>query len=149
MIIMSKKKSGFGKFLLGAGLGAGLGLLFAPKKGSELRKDLKAKMDEMINKAKDIDLDEVKETIENKVMEIKSELEDLDKEKVLKIAKKKAKQIQDSAEELVEYAIEKGTPVDLVSIDLSKALLDMEDILGNRSKVNLSDEIFSRFCLGK
>jgi tRNA modification GTPase len=45
--------------------------------------------------------------------------------------------------------IEKGTPVDLVSIDLSKALLDMEDILGNRSKVNLSDEIFSRFCLGK
>ena len=45
--------------------------------------------------------------------------------------------------------IEKGTPVDLVSIDLSKALLDIEDILGNRSKVNLSEEIFSRFCLGK
>ena len=45
--------------------------------------------------------------------------------------------------------IEKGIPVDLVSIDLSKALLDIEDILGNRSKVNLSEEIFSRFCLGK
>ena len=26
---------------------------------------------------------------------------------------------------------------------------DIEDILGNRSKVNLSEEIFSRFCLGK
>ena len=45
--------------------------------------------------------------------------------------------------------IDKGTPVDLVSIDLSKALFDLEDILGNRSKVNLSEEIFSRFCLGK
>jgi tRNA modification GTPase len=45
--------------------------------------------------------------------------------------------------------IEKGVPVDLVSIDLTKALLDIEDILGNRSKVNLSEEIFSRFCLGK
>ena len=45
--------------------------------------------------------------------------------------------------------LEKGTPIDLVSIDLSKALLDLEDILGNRSKVNLSEEIFSRFCLGK
>ena len=45
--------------------------------------------------------------------------------------------------------IEKGTPVDLVSIDLSKAMMDIEDILGNRSKVNLSEEIFSRFCLGK
>lgn len=45
--------------------------------------------------------------------------------------------------------IEKGVPVDLVSIDLTKALLDIEDILGNRSKINLSEEIFSRFCLGK
>ena len=32
---MSKK--GFGKFLAGASLGAGLALLFAPKKGSETR----------------------------------------------------------------------------------------------------------------
>ena len=45
--------------------------------------------------------------------------------------------------------IDKGTPIDLVSIDLSKALMDVEDVLGNRSKVNLSEEIFSRFCLGK
>ena len=45
--------------------------------------------------------------------------------------------------------LDKGVPIDLVSIDLSKALLDIEDILGNRSKVNLSEEIFSRFCLGK
>ena len=39
MINMSKK--GTGKLILGAGLGAGLALLFAPKKGSELREDLK------------------------------------------------------------------------------------------------------------
>lgn len=45
--------------------------------------------------------------------------------------------------------LDQDIPVDLVTIDLSKALLDMEDILGNRSKVNLSEEIFSRFCLGK
>ena len=42
---MSKeKKNGLGKFLAGAAIGAGLGLLFAPKKGSELRKDLKNKL---------------------------------------------------------------------------------------------------------
>ena len=35
------KKNGLAKFALGAGLGAGLALLFAPKKGSELRKDIK------------------------------------------------------------------------------------------------------------
>ena len=31
-------KKGLGKFILGAGIGAGLGLLFAPKAGSETRK---------------------------------------------------------------------------------------------------------------
>ena len=108
---MSKKKSGLGKFLLGAGIGAGLGILFAPKKGSETRKELKIKIDELVAKAKDIDVEEVKENIENKIEEIKAELEDLDKEKVLKIAKKKAKDIENKTEELLNYAILKGTPV--------------------------------------
>lgn len=106
-----KKKRGFGKFLLGAGIGAGLGILFAPKAGSETRKELKVKLDEMLQKIRDIDIDEVKEEFETKIYEIKEELSNLDKEKVLKIAKKKAQQIQDKAEELVAYAIEKGTPI--------------------------------------
>lgn len=107
----NKKRSGFGKFLAGAAIGAGLGILFAPKKGSETRQDLKKAIDDMIAKVKDIDVEEVKEEFEVKLYQIKEELEDLDKEKVLKIAKKKAKQIRDAVDELVEYAIEKGTPV--------------------------------------
>ncbi len=109
-MMMSKKKT-IGTLLAGVAIGAGLGVLFAPKKGSETRRELKEKMDDLINKAKQIDAKEVKENIENKIEEIKSELKDLDKEKVLKIAKKKAKDIQTKAEELVNYAVEKGTPV--------------------------------------
>ena len=105
---MSKK--GYGKFVVGAAIGAGLGLLFAPKKGSELRKDLKVKLDELVDKAKEIDVKEVKEEFDKKVEEIKAELADMDKEKALSIAKKKGAQAKKKAEELVELAKEKGTP---------------------------------------
>ena len=106
-----KKKKGWGKFLAGAAIGAGLGILFAPKKGSETRRELKEKLDELANKVKGIDMDDVKESIELKIEEIKMELADLDKEKVLKIAKEKGNALKKKSEELVNLAIEKGTPV--------------------------------------
>ena len=106
---MSKK--GLGKFVAGAAIGAGLGLLFAPKKGEELRGDLKKKLDEFTKQAKDIDLDEVKTEFNKKVEEIKMELVDLDKEKALEIAKEKGAALKVKAQELVDLAVEKGTPV--------------------------------------
>ena len=52
---MSKKKSGFGKFLLGAGIGAGLAMLFTKNNGKENREQLKKKVDELIVKVKEIE----------------------------------------------------------------------------------------------
>lgn len=129
---MSKeKKNGLGKFLAGAAIGAGLGLLFAPKKGSELRKDLKNKLDEIIGKAKEIDIEEVKNEFFKKVDEVKKGLEDLDKEKVLKIAKKKGEELKEKSEELLALAKEKGTPVlEKVANEVrDKAILVVKEVL--------------------
>ena len=106
-----KKKSGIGKFVAGAAVGASLGILFAPKKGSETRRELKQKMDEFTKKVKDIDMDEVKELFEKKVAEIKEELADLDKEKALKLARKKGEAIKKKCQDLVNLAVAKGTPI--------------------------------------
>ncbi len=131
---MSKK--GFGKLLTGIAIGAGLGVLFAPKKGSETREELKIKIDELIEKAKDVDIDEVKESIEAKAFEIKLMIKDLDKEKTIKMAKKKAKEVQDLSEELVNYAVEKGTPVleDLATGIREKSIQVTEEILQKLEK---------------
>ncbi|HIR48699.1 MAG TPA: YtxH domain-containing protein [Candidatus Faecimonas gallistercoris] len=126
-----EKKSGLGKFVAGAAIGAGLGILFAPKKGSETRAALKAKLNELMNQIKNIDMEEVKEEFNQKVEEIKVGLADLDKEKVLEIAKKKASELKDKAQELVDLAIDKGTPVlrdaaeevRLKAIDVTKEVL--------------------------
>ncbi len=123
----NEKKSGLGKFVVGAAVGAGLGVLFAPKKGSETRRELKNKIDELMAQIKNIDLEEVKEEFDKKVNEIKMELVDLDKEKVLDMARVKGEQLKNKAQELVDMAVEKGTPI------LKKSA---EDVLKNVIKVS-------------
>lgn len=105
------KKKTVAALLGGAAVGAGLGVLFAPKSGAETRRELKEKMDDLIKKAKDVDMDDVKEYVVQKSEEIEAALKDLDKEKVMKIAKQKAKDIQKSAKDLVEYVKDKGEPI--------------------------------------
>lgn len=104
-------KNGLGKFIAGVAVGIGIGVMIAPKKGSETREDLKNKMAELIDKAKKLKKEDIKLAIEEKVNNIKSALADLDKEKVLEIAKKKAKQIKNMAEDLATFVADKTTPV--------------------------------------
>ncbi|MDO4996707.1 MAG: YtxH domain-containing protein [Bacilli bacterium] len=129
---MSKERgSGIGKFVLGAAIGAGLGILFAPKKGSETRAELKVKIDELVEQAKQIDVEEVKAEFLNKVDDIKDELADLDSEKALDLAKRKAADLKIKSQELVDLAIDKGTPilrdaaeeVRLKAVDVTKDVL--------------------------
>ena len=128
---MSNKKSGVLKFLAGLGIGAGLGLLFAPKSGEETRRELKEKLDEFIKAVKDIDIKEVKDEFVAKIEEIKEELVDLDKEKVKKIAEEKAEALKKKVNELVELAKAKGTPVvEGIANDLrNKAINVTKDVL--------------------
>lgn len=141
---MSKsKKSGLGKFVLGALVGAGIGVLFAPKKGSETRAELKVKLNELAEKAKNLKANDVKIYIEDKIDEIKVALDELDKEKVLEFAKEKANQINKKTDELVKYVVEKGTPVmeKTATAIKEKASLVIKDVLKRLEKEEKTAEI--------
>ena len=69
-----RRKSG--KYLfLGAFIGFIAGLFFAPKKGSELRKEAKEKFDEVKENPKDV-LCETLEDVKSKIVSLKEDFED-------------------------------------------------------------------------
>lgn len=133
---MAEKKGGLGKFVAGVAIGVGLGVLFAPKSGAETRKELKEKMDDLLQKVKEIKVDDVKENLQNKIEEIKNDLADLDKEKVLEIAREKAELIKEKLNDLVVMAQEKATPVVQKTVDdvKSKTIILLKDIISKLEK---------------
>ncbi len=102
---MSNKGYGYGfAFLSGILLGVAGGVLFAPKKGEELRKDIKIKSDEVYEKVASYDYSSHKEALVNKVDDFKSMVQDLDKEKVKDISLESLENLKGKAEDLVSSA---------------------------------------------
>lgn len=64
---------------VGAAVGAGLGILFAPKSGKETREELKTKITELRNKVKD-----KTDNLKNSTKEIREMLENLKSKGLIK-----------------------------------------------------------------
>lgn len=108
---MTMSKKGMGKFIAGAAIGAGLGVLFAPKKGSETREDLKKKTKKLAEDIKNVDAKEIKAKFEEKVAELKKDFENLNKETAKEMIKEKGNAILKKADDLIDAAKEKSAPV--------------------------------------
>jgi gas vesicle protein len=126
-------RRGLGDLLLGVGIGLGIGLLISPNTGEENRKVLKKKGTELINKAKEIDLNEVKENLVDEFYKFKEEVQNMDADKAKKILAKKGKELQDKAGELYASAREKADPViEKTAKDLKKKLSDFLQDMSDR-----------------
>ena len=69
-----------GKFIAGIGIGTVIGMLLAPKKGSELREDLKEKSQELYDKAQNMTKEDFEDLINNTIEEIKLSIDEFDVE---------------------------------------------------------------------
>ena len=89
------KKGGVGKFIGGLAIGAGLGLLFSPDTGENNRKVLAKKIDELLKKLKEVDLEEVKDELLYRAETLQAELANLDSETAKEIVLEKAEVIKE------------------------------------------------------
>ena len=94
------KKKGLAVSLSSMLAGLGLGMLVAPKKGKELREDIK-------NKAKDVKEKGVKNTLKDELKKLEKEVDKLTDEKLKPVAKEKSDELMNKLEKPIEKAIVK------------------------------------------
>lgn len=121
-----------GKFIAGIGIGTVIGMLLAPKKGSELREDLKEKSQELYDKAQNMTKEDFEALINDAIEEIKLAIDEFDIDEFkettgakLAEVKKKLEQLADSVKSSDEYANFK-TSVEKVSTDLTNKLSEIK-----------------------
>lgn len=91
-----------GRFILGLGIGAAAGLLFAPKKGSELREDLKRESLKAYDNVKNMTKEDVEAILGQTIETIKKSVDEFDVDKFKETTKAKLIELQDKLEDFAE-----------------------------------------------
>lgn len=104
-------KSGLGKFIIGACIGVGIGLLVASKPGKETREDIKNKFKELEEKFRELDLSELKDGALEKLDSLKMKISNLDSDKVADFTKEKISDIKTGLADLAKSVKKKSAPV--------------------------------------
>jgi len=125
--------SGLSKFIVGAGIGFGVGLLVAAKSGKETRKDIKDKFNELEEKIKNLSYDDVKEGAIEKLDELKVKINDLDQDKARELLTEKINDIKIKLSELSKFIKKKSAPT------VKKIISELSIKLDNLSNIDAEE----------
>lgn len=121
-------KSGLGKFVIGAGIGFGIGLLVAAKSGKETRNDIKNKFKELEEKFRSLDLTELKDGAIEKLDSLREKVKDIDSEQICDFTKDKIADIKKGLSDLTKSVKKKSVPIiKKIVDDIADKLDSMEE----------------------
>lgn len=89
-----------GRFLVGIGLGALAGVFLAPKKGSELREDVKTKSQDLYEKVRGLSVEDLQQMLNGTVDNVKKAVDEFDADDLKASTKEKFTGLQDKLQEL-------------------------------------------------
>ena len=113
-------QSKFGHFLTGALIGVGLGILLAPRAGSETREDLRKSFKNLTDSIKNIDIEATKALFLDKLSEIQANLSTINAEEAVSTIQEKTKMIEKKCDELIKESQKEEIPA------VEKAALEMK-----------------------
>ena len=90
-----------GRFLTTLGIGALAGMLLAPKKGSELREELKDKGKETLDSAKEMTVEDYQKLISETIDSIKKTVDEFDVDEFKESSLEKINELKDKFDDVV------------------------------------------------
>lgn len=136
-------QSKFGHFLTGALIGVGLGILLAPRAGSETREDLRKSFKNLTDSIKNIDIEATKALFLDKLSEIQTNLSTIDAKEAVSTIQEKAKMIEKECDELIKASQKEEIPaVEKAALEMKQKTTALaEEMIENIEKENQSETI--------
>lgn len=129
---MSEKKSH--SFFTGALIGLGVGLLLAPKENSLTKEKLKNSLEELLDRASDIDIEELKNSFLDRLSNLKEDLVDMPDKTKISFIQNKLDKIKNTCNDIIDIAKEKK--VIKIETAAKTVLNKVEEIL---NEINLKE----------
>lgn len=134
-----------GRFLATLSIGAIAGMLLAPKKGSELRAELKEKGKDTLNTAKEMSLEDYQQLLSKTLDDIKKAIDEFDVEEFTDKSLVKLNELKDKIDEVVvkvqesdEYAQIKDS-VEKVIVEVNDKINDVKDKINEQEFDDFSE----------
>lgn len=132
-----------GRFLTTLGIGAIAGMLLAPKKGSELREELKGKGKETLDTAKEMTVEDYQKLISETIDGLKKTVDEFDVDEFKENSLTKLNDLKDKFDEVVTK-LQDSDQYSKLKDQVDKIIVDVNDKV-NDIKEKVSEQEFDDF----